>query len=177
MKAVGIILGVLTAIFGIYAMTVPFKTFLGIGWILGILFFMNGVENVISALSQEKKDGWKCVLGILTGLAGLYLLFSGVARYLTDVMVIYIVGACVLLYGVFSIVSGVKTYKEAKGHSIIKIVCGILSIIVGLISIAHPAAAMVYIGYLIAAALIIQGINTVILTVSISKIVEKAEEE
>ena len=177
MKAVGIIIGVLTAIFGIYAMTVPFKTFLGIGWILGILFLMNGIEMAVAALTASKKDVWRCILGVLTAIAGVYLLFSGVGRALTDMMVIFIVGLCVLLYGIVAIISGAKTYKESKGQGVLKIVCGILSILVGVLSLLHPVAAMIYIGYLIAAALIIQGINTIVLTVSVSKIVKKAEEE
>ena len=32
------------------------RTFLTIGWILGILLFVNGIEFVILSLSKEKKE-------------------------------------------------------------------------------------------------------------------------
>ena len=35
-----------------------------IGWILGILLFVNGIELVILSLSKEKKEIGACILGV-----------------------------------------------------------------------------------------------------------------
>lgn len=169
MKVVGIITGVLMGILGVYAMFVPVRTFLGIGWALGLVLLMNGIEMVIVGAGQKKKQAGQIVMGILAAVAGCILLFSGVQRVLTDVMIAYIVGFAVLIYGIYLIIIGAQKVKEKKGQSILKIVCGVLAVIIGGMSIAHPVVTMISVGYLIAAALIMQGINLVVLMMSIEK--------
>ena len=112
MKYITLITGVLTLLLGIYTLVRPMRTFLSIGWILGILLFVNGIELVILSLSKEKKEIGGCILGVLEGLAGIILLFSGIQRFITDVMAAYLVGASILVYGIFQIVSGTKVYKN-----------------------------------------------------------------
>lgn len=168
-KVIGIVAGVLTSILGIYAMCVPMRTFLGIGWALGFLFLLNGVEMIIVAFSDKKKDIWRCILGILAAIIGLVLLFSGVQRVLTDVMAAYLVGICILAYGIYQIIAGCRNFKEKKGNSILKIVCGVLSVIMGFVSICHPLLTMISLGYVIAATLLFQGIDMIILSVAMGK--------
>ena len=163
MKTVGIIMGVLTGLLGAYAMFTPFRTFLSIGWILGILFTANGIQMVIMSLKDKKKDIWHCILGIVIALAGCILIFGGLQRILTDVMVACLVGICLLIYGVFEVISGCRKYGEKKGSSILLVICGILSVIVGVIAIGHPVMTMISIGYIIAFNILLQGINMVLL--------------
>ena len=110
LKYITLITGVLTLLLGIYTLVRPMRTFLTIGWILGILLFVNGIELVILSLSKEKKEIGACILGVLEGLAGIILLFSGVQRFITDVMAAYLVGASILVYGIFQIAGGTKVY-------------------------------------------------------------------
>ena len=77
-KIITMITGILTVLLGFYAVVRPMRTFLAIGWILGMLLFVNGIELVILSLSKEKKDIGGCILGVLEGLGGIILLFSGV---------------------------------------------------------------------------------------------------
>ena len=85
-KIITMITGILTVLLGFYAVVRPMRTFLAIGWILGMLLLVNGIELVILSLSKEKKDIGACILGVLEGLGGIVLLFSGVQRFLTDIM-------------------------------------------------------------------------------------------
>ena len=78
LKYLTLITGVLTLLLGVYTLVRPMRTFLAIGWILGILLFVNGIELVILSLSKEKKEIGACILGVLEGLAGIILLFSGI---------------------------------------------------------------------------------------------------
>lgn len=128
LKYLTLITGVLTLLLGVYTLVRPMRTFLAIGWILGILLFVNGIELVILSLSKEKKEIGACILGVLEGLAGIILLFSGIQRFITDVMAAYMVGAIILIYGIFQIAGGTKVYKTSKGKGILSIVCGVLSI-------------------------------------------------
>ena len=162
-KIITMITGILTVLLGFYAVVRPMRTFLAIGWILGMLLFVNGIELVILSLSKEKKDIGGCILGVLEGLGGIILLFSGVQRFLTDIMATYLVGASVLIYGIL------KKFKDSKGKAILAIVCGVLSIIVSIIAFTHPVLTMFSVGYMIAFAVLMQGINMIVLAVNFGK--------
>ena len=108
LKYLTLITGVLTLLLGVYTLVRPMRTFLAIGWILGILLFVNGIELVILSLSKEKKEIGACILGVLEGLAGIILLFSGIQRFITDVMAAYMVGAIILIFGIFQIAVGTE---------------------------------------------------------------------
>ena len=53
------------------------------------------------------------------------------------------VGAIILIYGIFQIAAGTKVYKTSKGKGILSIVCGVLSVIVSIISFTHPVLTMI----------------------------------
>lgn len=156
-------------ILGVYAMCVPVRTFLGIGWLLGALVLVNGIELLIMGFSGKKKSIGQIILGALEAIGGIILLFSGIQRVLTDVMVAYLIGFFIIIYGVYQIVSACKKYKDAKGSSILNIICGVLSVIVGTLSVGHPIMTMVSVGYLIAIALIFRGIDMIVLAVTFGK--------
>ena len=65
LKYITLITGILTLLLGIYTLVRPMRTFLTIGWILGILLFVNGIELVILSLSKEKKEIGECILGCI----------------------------------------------------------------------------------------------------------------
>ena len=118
---------------------------------------------------KEKKEIGACILGVLEGLAGLVLLFSGIQRFITDVMAAYMVGAVILIYGIFQIVGGIKTYSTSKGKGILSIICGVLSVIVSIVSFTHPVLTMISAGYMIAFSVLMQGINMIVLAVNFEK--------
>ena len=157
-KALFIITGILTIILGVYAMCVPFRTFLSLGWVLGALLLVGGIELIVAA----KKDVWQIILGVLISIAGCVVLFNVVQRFLTDILMACIVGIAVMAYGISLIVSGIKGFKASKSKGILSIICGILSIILGGLSVAHPFITMISIGFIIAFCLVIQGINLIV---------------
>ncbi len=173
MKALGIITGILMMLLGGYALTVPFKTFLGIGWVLGALFLINGIQMAVYAFSRKKKDILQGVIGILITIGGVIILFNGVQRFLTDVMIAYFVGFYVIICGVMQICNGAKNIKADKGINILKIICGVFSVIAGVFAALHPFMTMFSIGYLIAFSVIFQGVNMILLAVGMEK--KKAE--
>lgn len=162
MKIFTIITGALLTVLGFYAFGVPIRTFLGIGWLLGTLLLINGIELVIASLKKEKKDIWNLILGALDVIIGLVILFNGVQRALTDVMVAYLIGAGILVYGIVQVVFGCKVFKIEKTASIIRIICGVIGIIAGLGSIGHPFMTMLSVGYIIAINIVVQGINIIV---------------
>ncbi|MBQ7875551.1 MAG: DUF308 domain-containing protein [Oscillospiraceae bacterium] len=168
MKILAIITGILTAILGIFAFTMPLRTFLGLGWILGALILINGVELIIGAFSG-KKDIWQCVLGIIVSVGGGIILFNTVSRVMTDVTLAYLAGFVIVAYGIEMIYSACKGMKQSKTMGILGIICGILSVLAGGFSIMHPVLTMISVGYLIAFSVIMQGINMIVMAFAIDK--------
>lgn len=169
MKIVGVITGVIMCILGIYAFAVPFRTFLGMGWAVGFLIAVHGIEMLIIEFSKKKKEIGKCVVGILVALLSGILLFSNLQRFLTDMMIAYMAGCSVLIYGIYQIVKGAGSYKKEKASSILSIVIGVLSVICGILLVIHPVFTMVSLGYAIACAVLMQGIDMIILTLNSGK--------
>ena len=175
MKALTIITGVLTAILGIIAFTMPLRVFLGLGWILGVLILINGIETIIRAFSG-KKDIWQCIFGIIIAIGGGTILFNTACRVMTDAILAYLAGFIIIAYGISAIVSGCRNMKKSKSMGIIAIICGVLSILDGAFSVMHPVITMITLGYIIAFNVIMQGINMIVIAVSVGKEAEVEKE-
>lgn len=170
MRILAIITGVLTVILGIYGLAVPFRVFLGLGWLVGVLFLINGIESIFGGFTNKpKKDVWLCILGVIEAISGVLLLCNAGARFLSDAMIAGFAGFAVIIYGVVLLVRGFKTYKVSKGMGILSIVCGVLAILAGIFALSHPILTMISVGYLICANVLMQGINMVVLACSYKK--------
>ena len=55
LKIIILITGILTVLLGIYTLVRPMRTFLSIGWILGILLFVNGINLWLSLYLKKRK--------------------------------------------------------------------------------------------------------------------------
>ncbi len=169
MKIAGIMIGILTGILGVCAFAMPIRTFLSLGWILGITLLLNGTEMAVAGFSEKKKDVWKIVLGVIVFIGGILILFNGAQRLMTDVMLAMLIGICIIASGVNQIISGVKQWKVKKSTAILFAVCGVISVIMGILSVNHPLLTMLSVGYIIGASLLMQGINMVILMCTYKK--------
>lgn len=77
-----------------------------------------------------------------------------------DILITYILGACLVCNGIVQIISAF-TEKKTNKNKAVMVVCGILSVLVGVYSLLHPFLTMVSIGVLIAMTLVMQGISMV----------------
>jgi len=163
MKALGVVSGIIMCILGGCAMAMPFRTFLGIGWLVGALFFVYGIQTAINAMQKEKKDGWTCALGVLAAVLGIWITFSGVQRALTDMTIAYLVGALLIASGVLRLMESAKMFKEwEKKQGVILALCGLLALVVGFFAVGHPIMTMISVGYIIAINLMVQGITMIV---------------
>ena len=175
MKTLAIITGILTASLGAAAFAMPLRVFLGLGWILGALILVNGVETIIRAFSG-KKDIWQCIFGIIVVIGGGTILFNTASRLMTDAALAYLAGFVIIAYGINAIVSGCRDMKKSTGMGILAIICGALSILAGIFSVMHPVMTMIALGYIIAFNVMMQGINMIIMAIFAGKAVETTEE-
>src|ERR687886_218944 len=73
-RAVQIGLGALTIALSIVALAFPGTTFISIVWILAIVLFFVGIEEVIVGIFSPRKSRWSSI-----GLGVLVLIFAGIA--------------------------------------------------------------------------------------------------
>jgi len=168
MKAISIILGVLMSIVGICAFAMPFRTFLGIGWVVGILFMCYGIEAAVEGFKKAKKDVFGIIIGILAVIVGIAITTSFAQRALTDLFIAYLIGFNLIIFGVFRIISAVGLYKSGqKSAAVLMIICNVLAVICGIVAVGHPFMTMISVGYIIAINLLVQGVIIIVTACSI----------
>ena len=168
MKVFAIITGILTAILGFFAIAMPLRVFLGIGWLLGALLLANGISGTIHAFSK-KHDIWQGIFNILIATCGGIILFNTFSRVMTDMFLAYLAGFVIIVYGVNMFLSAIQNIKESTAMGVIGIICGVLSIVAGVFSIMHPVLTMISLGYIIGFEVIMQGVNMIVLALSVKK--------
>lgn len=166
MKIFTIILGVIVAICGFSCMFTPVMTFLEAGYFLAILLLVYGISAIIKAV-VEKTYGITLVFGILSTILGLVILVVPGLKLMTDGMLIYMMAFWFLAQGVMGIVMAFKQKKAAESKSWIWIlVLGILAVLLGIYSLAHPSILVFTFGFLVGMYFIECGINMVVMAAS-----------
>lgn len=168
MKIFAIIIGVLTAILGCFALAMPLAVFLGIGWILGALLLINGITGAITSFSK-KNDALQGIFNILIAIGGGIILFNTFSRVMTDMFLAYLAGFVIIVYGIEIIICAIKGMKLSTAMGVVGIICGVLSIVAGVFAIMHPVFTMISVGYIIGFSVIMQGINMIIIACSVKK--------
>lgn len=162
MKILSIICGIAMCIVGVCAATMPFRVFLGFGWLVGALFVVNGITMAINGFKKETKNVLSGVLGIITAILGLCITCSALQRALTDLMIAYFIGFVLILQGVLRIVEACKLFKKSeKTSAVLLLVCGIVTAIAGILSVGHPILTMISVGFIVAFNLVSQGVSVI----------------
>ena len=150
-----IILGVLTVILGVLAMMAPLMTGVTVALILGFLLIAAGIVRTIFAFKAQSwgKGILAFVLGLLTLLVGLYMVFRPGMALATLTLVL---AAYFFIDGIFEIFEAFDL-KPLKGWGWM-LFGGIVSIILGImIWRGWPASSMFIVGILVGIKLIFAG--------------------
>lgn len=139
-----------------------------------------------------KKDNTKNILGIISVVLGFILFISGVTKTITDLGIVYLVGACVMFYGIIQLSALTKTPKqdetekpskkrkkkvqepEKKKMNKTLIVCCVISLLIGGLAIYSSFISFISVKELIAYNLMMQGINVVVIALDTYKKGERA---
>ncbi|WP_292364378.1 MULTISPECIES: HdeD family acid-resistance protein [unclassified Methanoculleus] len=153
-----LLLGIIAILFGVLFFVYPIPTLTVLATVLGVYWLANGIVVLISLSRDRTGWGWKMLVGILGILAGvivlIYPLYSAV---LIPTIYAIIIGVEGLIIGAVYLVQGFS--GEGWGTTIL----GIISIIFGLILIAHPFIAALALVLLLAVLAVAGGIAAVIL--------------
>jgi uncharacterized membrane protein HdeD (DUF308 family) len=154
MRAVQIGLGIIALILSGYVLAFPAMTFITIVYILGIVLLIVGIERIISGIFERHPGSsrWGSVgLGILVIIIALIVM-----AYPTGT------GVALLFDGIARVWHGFAHKAAGKGTRIFLIIAGVIEIGLSIAIFASPVVGAVFIGILLAIALIIVGIQIIV---------------
>lgn len=129
--------GVFAIILGLVALFAPGAAFATLIIFLGIFLFIDGIFNVVSAISSRKNNpdwGWLLFSGITGIVVGLIMFYHPFA---TAAALIYFVAFWTLVAGIAEIAIAIRLRKVITGEGWY-IVGGLLTILFGILLLANP---------------------------------------
>ena len=157
-----LIRGVLAILFGVAAFVWPGITLLTLVLLFGAFALVDGVFEVVAAISGRKHSGdwWLWLLGGLLGIAIGIMTYHNPA--LTAFALVLYIAAWALVRGVFEIVTAIRLREEIEGEWLL-VLSGVVSIAFGLFVLWSPGAGALALLWMIAAWAIILGTTLVVL--------------
>ena len=165
------VMGVLTIIGGISMLATPLLTFLGTGACIVMLFFIHGVTGIIRAISEHRydKEFFFAILSLILGIIGATV--PGIIE-MNNSILLYMAAGWFFIHGVLTIVRAIAGKGEAgTGAMLLGIILGVLELILGVYSVAHPAILAVSIGLLIGFYFVESGVSMIFIGSQLSKAV------
>ena len=175
MTVLSIILGILMIFAGISLMCTPLATFLYAGYFLGIMMFVYGIAGIIRAI-QKQALIFETVCSILAILVGIVALVRPGSTLVLDAMIVYFAAFWFVLRGAFAIVIAFRVKNYDKSW-IWGLIIGILSLIVGIYSFAHPGVMALTTGILIGLYFVESGIDLIVTGMTMKQIKDVMSEE
>ncbi|MDL2253182.1 DUF308 domain-containing protein [Ruminococcaceae bacterium OttesenSCG-928-I18] len=164
MKVLSIILGILLIVGGFYMMFTPGITFLSVGWLIGFVFLLAGVNAIVDYFVGKRKGTssvWDLVGGILCGILGVIILVSPYAEFLADTVLIYVFDFWLIIGGIVRIAGSIQMKKAGDRSWIWVLIIAILSVLLGAYALFHIVVSAVAIGWLLGFIVIMSGFNLI----------------
>jgi uncharacterized membrane protein HdeD (DUF308 family) len=159
MEILSFIFGILLIIGGVSCMFTPLATFLSTGYYIAFILLLFGVSGLIRAF-QKKAGTMEIIISVLALIAGIFAILRPGNILLFDAMAIYCVAAWYLLQGIASVLISFQV-KDTNKNWIWGLIVGILGILLGLYSFAHPGITAITSGMLIGFYFIQAGVDMI----------------
>jgi uncharacterized membrane protein HdeD (DUF308 family) len=153
-------LGAIAIIISLIVITYPGLTTVSLVYFLSILFFIVGIEKIITGIIFKSKSRLTSIgLGVLVLiLSGLALTFPVSATYI----LVLFVALALMFDGFARIAHGIGEKSESKFNRFFSIGVGIISIAISSYIMASPLFGFAFIGFLIGISIFITGIQILV---------------
>lgn len=169
-KVLGIILGVLMIVGGIYCIANPAATFASLTIVMGITLIESAIANFIIWLRVKKLGGKNFLLfinSILSLIGGIFLLTNFFAQLIMQETMIIFIALYMVITGAVTIVNAFDIKKLIQGGTWIAVlIIGILMVIAGFLSIKNPLALVITIGVNMGINIIVVGASLIALSLA-----------
>ena len=175
MMVVSIILGILLVIGGFSCLFTPLATFLSAGHFITILLLVYGVLGIVR-FCTKKAGGLEFFVSILAVIAGVVALTRPGRELVNDRLLLYIIASWLFVQGAVSIILAIQARHERRGW-FWGVIVGILGVLAGVYSFAHPILTAVTAGVLIGFYFIQTGFDMIVLGCAVGAVRDAVEED
>jgi uncharacterized membrane protein HdeD (DUF308 family) len=158
LRAVQISLGAITIALSIFALAFPAVTYISIVWILAVVLFFVGIEQIIVGIFSPRKSRWSSI-----GLGVLVLIFAGIAisfPLAAAITIIIFIGIAFLINGIARIIEGFSGKHSGISRAFL-IGVGIMAVVLSAAVLMSPLFGAALAGIIIGIGLLITGIQMV----------------
>ena len=161
---------------GIFTLANPQGTLKFVLIVLGVVSIISSV-GFYALFAYSRGEGW--LSSFVLVLAGLLFIFGIILIAKPDetwLFLIYSIGLWFIAYAVYSLVASVKLRSFSSKLFIVTFVLAILLLIAGVTLILSPTVGITFIGLVIGMALIVNGLEFILLAVS-EKLIDRRQKE
>ena len=164
--------GVISILFGIGALIWPLTTALALAWAFGVMALAEGVLSLLALFDKNTpiSKGWLALYALASIAFGIVaVIFPGAVA---GVLLLFL-AAWLVVGGIYRIMFAVRVRKQIQGEWWIGL-SGLLSIVLGVLFFAYPAAGLVSVTVWIGAFVLIYGVFQVMAALKLRKMGEPA---
>lgn len=170
-KILGIILGVLMCIGGVYCLMTPGLAFMSLGVVFAITLIESAIANFViwyKTRHLQLNNTALLLNAIMSLIAGILLITNQFTQLFVESIMLYMIAIVMIARGIAQIVHAFDIKKFIPGSKwVLNLICGILVTISGIFSIVNPLVLSLAIGIIIAINIFTTGISLVVLSLSI----------
>lgn len=173
MRGTTVVLGILAIIFGLACVLYPSIAFTSIGWVLGVVLFVIGINLIgdyISARKIRYVSGWDLFGGIVTVIMAILICGSGYIGFITEMIIVFAFCAWIVISGFVRIFASIHLKWLGARRWLPGFLFGILNVLLGALIMFYPAFAGLALGVIIGFAIMLQGLGLIAFGVSMESI-------
>jgi uncharacterized membrane protein HdeD (DUF308 family) len=158
LRAVQIGLGILTIALSIFALAFPSVTYISVVWVLALVLFFIGIEEILVGIFSPRKSRWSTI-----GLGVLVLIFAAIAMsypVAAAITIIIFIGIAFLINGIARIIEGFSGKHSGASRAFL-IGVGIMAVVLSAAVLLSPFFGATLAGIIIGIGLLITGIQMI----------------
>ena len=163
-RALLVIFGLIAIAASIFALAVPGIALLTLVFLLSFSLLFVGLSRIARGVSLKALSRGHRVLDVIVGLLGIAI---GIVVFLFPLLgvgtLIFMLAFATMFYGISSVAIGASVGGLTRGVRALDLVSGFLAIILSLIVLFNPAAAMVTLVFLLSVSFMVSGIESIVL--------------
>ena len=152
--------GIVTVLFGLAALIWPLVALLSLFVLFAVFAVIVGISRIVISLLNRQESGWWLVL-----ISGIASLVAGIVAFawpgLTGLVLLYVIAAQALLFGVTALWRTVRNWGEAQDRWM-TLLSGIAAIIFGILAFVWPGATAITLAWVIGIYAMIFGVSEIV---------------
>ena len=175
MTVLTVIMGVLLIVCGVLFIMTPVASFLSLGYFVAFLLLFCGIAGLIRAI-QGRSYPLEIVVNILSIIVGAACIWRPGTKEAFDGIALLIVAAWFIIQGIFTIRLNLMV-RDVSMTWFFGFVTGIISVVLGVLSIIYPTIAMVAVEFMIGFYFIESGLAMIFTASAISSLKEMLKKD